>query len=676
MKKKLFMFVAMLALLASLLAICVAAEDYVHDGVHYSLDTRNKVAKVSQGNRTATSEIASIPSTFEYNGETYKVTSISNDAFRDNKTVREIRILSEYITVIPASMIANTYDGALEKIYIDFSNITSIGSAGLNPSDQTNGNGPKANKFFYYDARAYRETSTDVLITNPDFSNMTSIGSAAFQGANFEKLTVPAAVELVGQMFRMSTIKELVVEGENRTTIALYNFQSCKQLEKIVIKSRNLKTISNDVFAGDTAVKEIYIDMSKCESVSGTAFCFSTQYDHGNTTTQWYNLEGEKIVDLSSMKTFYGQCFSSSNIGSAKIIWPRAIESLQDQAFRKCNINGQPMVFNVAEGKTITLPYWAFNENYPSIVLCDERVTEVSAGCSAEAAVFLCDSVKFTNSSFCKNGTIYCKGVTEGSTNMSATIVNITDGTINNYGVCGVVANVTTVDGNVTIGEVAHTTLSAINNAYCPVGKVTETTCKYCDFVSYSVDGETVEKKAHVYVLDGAITYVSFFEMGYKTTKCECGDEQAATEATEAAIFVLRGISYAEFADKNGKFSVTQGYSINRAAYNNYVNSGKSLDYGFVVAGKSVAGTKPLTVNEGKVEATSQYVYTTSKGQLAHDYVDVKVTGFDATNNGAEIIMCLFAFDGETVVYLNNLNGTPVQSLDAEAIVLSVAENN
>ena len=35
----------------------------------------------------------------------------------------------------------STDPGPLEKIYIDFSRITSIGGAGFNPSTQTNGNG-------------------------------------------------------------------------------------------------------------------------------------------------------------------------------------------------------------------------------------------------------------------------------------------------------------------------------------------------------------------------------------------------------------------------------------------------------------------------------------------------------------------------------------------------------
>ena len=234
MKRKLLLAILMLALLVCLLAISISAIEY--DGVYYDIDTKNQVATVNAQNRTGTKEIVTIPSTFEYEGATYKVTAIKSDAFRDNKVVKELRILSEYITAIPSSMIANTNGGALEKIYIDFSKITSIGSAAFNPSSQTNGNSPVANSFYYYDAKAFMENGTDVKITDPDFSNVTSIGTAAFQGANFVKLTIPAAVYLNNQMFRKSTIQELVIEGEDRESIDHYIFNDCKQLKKITIK--------------------------------------------------------------------------------------------------------------------------------------------------------------------------------------------------------------------------------------------------------------------------------------------------------------------------------------------------------------------------------------------------------------------------------------------------------
>ena len=142
MKKKLLFALSVLALRVCALAISVSAAEI--NGVYYDLDAKNGVATVSKENKTSTFEIAEIPSTFTHESVEYKVTKIENDAFAGNKTVKEIRILSEYITKIPYGMIASTHGGALEKIYINFSQITSYDSAALNPSTQTNGNSPVA----------------------------------------------------------------------------------------------------------------------------------------------------------------------------------------------------------------------------------------------------------------------------------------------------------------------------------------------------------------------------------------------------------------------------------------------------------------------------------------------------------------------------------------------------
>ncbi len=669
MKKKLLFVLSVLALLVCALAISVSAAEI--NGVYYDLDAKNGVATVSKENKTSTFEIAEIPSTFTYEGVEYKVTKIENDAFAGNKTVKEIRILSEYITKIPYGMIASTHGGALEKIYINFSQITSYDSAALNPSTQTNGNSPVANSFYYYDAKAFVETGADVLITDPDFSNCTSIGSAAFQGANFEKLTIPAAVHLKGQMFRMSTIKELVVEGEDREVIELYVFQSCKSLKKITIKSRNLKTISNDVFSGDTAVEEIHIDLSKCESVNSSAFQFSSRYDAGNKTTQWYNLEGEKIVDLSSMKNFYNSCFASSNLGSARIIWPNAIEKFEDQSLRKCNINNQPIVINAAEGKSLTVNFWALNENNPSIFLCNEGVTAFKARVTDCTVVLLAPSVLVQDGegAFKGNSTVYYKSLAEGSVTIKCAAVQITDGAIYNYGACGVVATVETTDGNVTVGEVSHTTFDEINNSLCPIGKVNETKCKYCTYIKYTIDGEEASAKSHEYVLVGSITYTSFYEMGFKTNKCECGAEKANETATENAIFAYKGISISQFPDKNGNYSITQGYFVDAAAYKNYIDAGKTLSFGVVASAKSVTGACPLTIVDGEVKAINEAkTIFAPQYTIPHNYIDVKVTGISASLNGNELIMCLFAFDGESIYYMNEA----AQGEEASSVVINV----
>ena len=656
--KKLSLVILIVALLTCMLAVFASAEEI--NGVHYSLDKNNKVATVSTGNRTATSEIAEIPSTIEYDGVTYKVTAIANDAFYDNKTVKEIRILSEHITKIPSSMIANTYDGALEKIYIDFSNITSIGSAGLNPSNQTNGNDPKANKFYYYDAKAFIENGSDVKITNPDFSNVTSIGTAAFQGANFTKLTIPAAVEINNQMFRMSTIEELVIEGENRTKIEYYAFQACTKLEKITIKSKNLKTISNDVFAGDTAVKEIHIDLSKCESVSSTAFCFSSKYDGGNTTAQWYNLEGEKIVDLSSMKNFKNQCFASSNIGSAEIRWPNAVEIFEDQCLRMCNINGL-IYINAASGVKLTVPYWAMNGNAFSTVILGPNVTTVECRFTEECTVVcLADTVKFTDSTSFSNSasTLYCKAIDSTGVDVTtkAKYVPITSGSAVWSRTCGIYATVQTADGAVKVGTDTHTfEFVDYNNNYCPINVMGDYYCEKCKTTKQEIavkdyDGVAPKLGHDVSELENILYANGIINVGNTVMGCADCDHTVTTEGNANAIVEFKG-----FSAKIGGSEMIVSYDIDKEALANYklVNADFKLGMAARILSEDGASDELVKVVDGVAQATSEKSIV---AELTNDnviYVMFKIKGFSLEQHyNLALAMCAFVYDDGEVDYI------------------------
>lgn len=511
MKKRLLLIVAMMALLCCLFALSVSAANVEVDGVYFTTTDNSSAyegydgtASVNTSNKTATAEIATIPSTITVGGKTYVVNKIDNDAFAGNKTVKEIRILSKYITAIPYGMIANTYDGALEKIFIDFSIITSVAQAGLNPSNQTNGNNPIVNKFYYYDADAFIADGSEVKITSPNFASLTSVGQAAFQGAQFETLIVPASASLSSQCFRRVQATEIIIKGD-RTSIPDYSFAHCANARRVVVESRNLQTIGGSAFnfsfqKVDNAYPscDFYIDMSKVTTIGGSAFVFSSGYDHGITTVQWYNLEGEKSVDLSSVKSLGDSCFASSNLGSADYIkWPTALTSISDQAFRLCNIK-QVLVINGAEGSKITLPYWAFVGNTFSGVVLGDNVTDSNAVFpNATFAVLLADSVNINSSSFVSSSTpVYCKEI---AVNTSFNTHKIATGTIFNYGVCGAGAEVKFADTtSLTLGTFNHTEGEGVpTTPSCTTPSGTEYRCTLCDsFIRYE---ETAPAPGHTY---------------------------------------------------------------------------------------------------------------------------------------------------------------------------------
>lgn len=674
MKKKILLGVIMILSLACLFAISISAEEI--DGVHYTLNTNSQTATVSTGNRTATTQIVTIPSTIEYNGVEYKVTSIANDAFYGNKNVVELRILSEHITKIPAAMIADTYSsGALKKIYIDFSNITSIGSAAFNPSNQTNGNSPQKNSFYYYDAKAFLKSGEDVLITCPDFSNCTSIGTAAFQGANFEKLVIPEAVYMNNQIFRLSTIKELVIEGESREKIEYYVFQACQSLEKITIESRNLKSISNDVFSNCVNVKEIHMDLSKCTSVGASAFQFSKKYDEGNTTTQWYSLEGEKIVDLTSMKTFSERAFASSNIGSAKIVWPVAIESYNSQVFRKCNIS-QPIYINAAEGKTLNIEYWSFDGNKFPVVVLGKGVTKFSARLSQQCVVVsLAESIEFADNtvfSQSSGNTLYCKAYTGTDISNKATVNIITGGSVSTYGACGLVANVTLTDGTKQdFNYVNHEYTGVADETVCPSGSLILYTCAGCKDTYEETTDAFVSKEHNFDLENGAsvaeIIYINNNYFANGIVKIKCAGCDASNEDTEiGALFTAVGYSQNEIS--GGFISHTMKVNLDNIAEYERL-TGITVRYG-LVASMHKDG-KPIYLNGDEIIAVDKAI---SLEMTNTEYTNLLIKINGITDERAINCNAYAVINGE-ITYLCGDTASDTATAKSLSIVPEVAES-
>ena len=648
MKKKILLGVILAVAMMCLFAIAISAVEI--NGVHYTLTDSNLTAKVSTDNRTATTEIVVIPSTVEYDGKTYQVTSIDRDAFYGNRNVVELRILSEYITTIPASMIADTYgkdtDGdniidkgdKLKKIYIDFSKITSIGSAAFNPSDQTNGNAPKTNSFYFYDAKAFIKDGSDVKITCPDFSNCTSIGSAAFQGANFEKLVIHADLPLDNQVFRCSTIKELDIKGANRGAISYYVFNSCKSLETIRVEGAT--SISNDVFSGCSAVKEIYINLSNCTSVAGSAFSIGNKgYDQGNTQTQWYNYQGEKIVDLSSVKSIGNQSFSSSNVGSAKIIWPTALDSISNQAFRRCNIT-DPVIINMSAGKETIVPDYFLAGNTPSIIVCGNGVKgmQMDGGFKWDVKIiFLEDTITTLGTDRFKTAgaEVYAKTLpSEASAYGSNVTINyISSGSYRAYGACGLTASVTLTGGATqAFNYVSHNYKGVADQTVCPAGSLMVYTCAGCND-TYNVEGENYAGSTHEYNVANGATIVAivfdgnnYFVPGVTVVKCaHCVQETNGAEFSP--LFIAVGYSSAE--EMNGYVSHT--VKVNLEAIEEYKKiTGIDVQYG-VVAAQATDG-KPLQIVEGKVATVGKSVAADMTG-TSYSTLVIKINGI--TDNSA-----------------------------------------
>ena len=146
--------------------------------------------------------------------------------------------------------------------------------------------------------------------------------------------------------------------------------------------------------------------------------------------------------------------------------------------------------------------------------------------------------------------------------------------------------------------------------------------------------------------------YFSQIKIGDICTREGCG--MGTTTATINPVFEFLGYSYSQIADANGKHGVTMGYKINYGAYNELLAYG-SYEYGFVASAVDVTGKTPLAIVDGEVvAANAEKTIVTKQSAFAHNYVDVKVTGLDASKNGRELVMTMYVFDGKTISYLND----------------------
>ena len=639
MKKKLLLGIILTVVITCLFAISVSAIEY--DGVHYSIDTKNQTATVSADNKTATKENVVIPESFEYEGVTYKVTSIANDAFSGNDIVVSIRIESPHITKIPSSFILNTYDGALRSIYLDFTKITRIETAGLNAGGQSNGNSPKANEIYYYDLDGNK-------ITKFDFPNIEYIGFAAFQGINFDEIVIHGNTQFglsgeYSQCFRMSTAQTFILKGE-RTSIDNYQFESMPNLKKIVIESTSLEKIGSQVLSGCKLLEEIYIDLSGVTSIGGYAFRFSGEKGVTQNLAQWYNLDGEKIVDLSAVESLGMQSFNGSNLGSAKVLWPTNYtaanfgHSSDSGAFRSANLKGT-VYFDAVDGTELFIDSWAFRGNSIETVILGPNVTKV-AGCfngqkTIKTVVFLADSVECTDSNLfkdCSGITFYHKTLTTNTKFSQTTQINISNGSYTTYGACGLVVDLTPVEGEkVTLNYVKHDYKEVADPDVCPAGSLMIYTCAGCKD-SYTEELENYIGGTHVFDRNNGATVVdvifgteSYFGEGVIVVKCAHCDAQANDEQKVGALFIADGYSIPE----NGTTDcISHTIRVNKSNIAQYEElTGNIVNYG-ITAGVNDSAQNPIKIEDGKAVANN---YAVSADMTGTEYTKlvIKITGLE-----------------------------------------------
>lgn len=255
-----------------------------------------------------------IPESVTYNGNTYPVTSISNNAFTACSGLTEITIPNSV-----TSISFNAFSGCSGLTDIAIPNsVTSIGS----------------------DAFAYCSGLTEVTIPN----SVTSISSSTFADcSSLTSITIPNGLKSIGdQAFSFCTsLKEITIPN-SVTSIGKYAFAACKSLTEMPIGS-GIASISEYIFVGCTGLTKITIP-SSVTSIGEGAFssCYGlTEATIGNGVTTIGNYAFSDCTSLTNVTignsvTNIGHFAFNRCASLVEITIPNSVTFIGEKAFKGC----------------------------------------------------------------------------------------------------------------------------------------------------------------------------------------------------------------------------------------------------------------------------------------------------------------------------------------------------
>ena len=238
------LFTLLLALVAT---TSLWAHHFEVDGIYYNYLDRNNVEVTYCGDsyesyKNEYSGAVIIPSTVTYNGTTYSVTSIGDNAFYNCRSLTSITIPNS-VTSIGSG--AFYYCSSLTSIVIPNS-VTSIGGV------------------------AFGGCSSLTSITIPN--GVASIGGSAFEGcSSLTSVTIPNSVTSIGinAFYGCSSLISITISN-SVTSIESSAFRDCSALTSITIPN-SVTSIGNWAFEGCSSLTSVTIPNS-VTSIGSSAF--------------------------------------------------------------------------------------------------------------------------------------------------------------------------------------------------------------------------------------------------------------------------------------------------------------------------------------------------------------------------------------------------------------------
>ena len=294
-----------------------------------------------------------IPEFVTYNGKTYSVTSIGNNAFNWCSLMTSVTIPNSVTSIgesafsdcedLSSVMIPNSVTNIGDAAFYGCTHLTSI----IIPNSVTN-IGRSTFRSCYRltsitipnsvtsigDFAFYSSGLTSVTIPN----SVTSIGQGAFEGCRDLKSVIFHCKEIESWFSRFSSIKNITI-GEEVTTIGNSAFYGCTGLTSITIPN-SVTNIGNEAFRGCDGLTSVLFHCKKVGSwFSGNKTIKSIIIGEETNVIGDRAFKGcyglTNITIGNSVTSIENEAFSGCALTSINI--PSSVTSIGDQTFKGCS---------------------------------------------------------------------------------------------------------------------------------------------------------------------------------------------------------------------------------------------------------------------------------------------------------------------------------------------------
>ena len=329
----------LLSLLVALLTtLSTHAYNFQSGDLYYNITSDNTVEVTYQEiyslNNYQGLTTATIPETVIYNGTTYSVTSIGDDAFENCYSLTSITIPNSvtsigiwaffYCSSLTSITIPNSVTSIGESAFENVPNIVFSGTATGSPWGARSVNGYVEGYLVYAD-----ETKTTLLacsaaatgeVTLPN--SVTSIGEWAFyKCSSLTSVTIPNSVTSIGKgAFSGCSSLTSITIGNSVTSIGDNAFEYCSSLASIILPN-SVTTIGGNAFSGCSALTSITLPNS-VTSIGNAAF---------------YHCSALTSITIPNSVTSIGDWAFRGCSALTSITIGNSVTSIGKQAFRDCS---------------------------------------------------------------------------------------------------------------------------------------------------------------------------------------------------------------------------------------------------------------------------------------------------------------------------------------------------